>query len=94
MYRQSRAPERVRMIRDLVDRHAPEFVVMYGTTYRKYWEKLHDGAFLSDGSLLRGRRGRTEMILIRHPAARGTSNIYFAEVGRRLGDFRRGVIQG
>ena len=94
LYHRSLASKRVQMIKDLVDQHAPEFVVMYGTSYRKYWEQFHEGAFLPDGNFLRGRRGRSELVLIKHPAARGTSNMYFEEVGRRLGDLRNGIKYG
>jgi len=94
LYRRTLAPRRVQMIKNLIDQHVPEFVVMYGTTYLTYWEQIHGGTFLPDGNFLRGRRGSTEMILIRHPAARGSSNLYFEEVGRRLGDLRNAARQG
>jgi len=94
VYRQSVARTRVGLIQKLIDQHEPEFVVMYGTSYRKYWDWLSEGPFRRDGNLLRGQRGRTEMILIKHPTARGTSNTYFEEVGRLLGDRGEGARQG
>jgi len=89
-YRRARFHKRIELIQGLVDRLSPEFVVVYGTGFQKYWERLLGGAFQSDGILLQGRRGKTGLILIEHPAAWGASDAYFEQVGRRIGDLRRG----
>jgi hypothetical protein len=90
-YHKALSSQRIGMIQALIDEHQPRFVVMYGTTYRKQWRQLYGGMLLMDvdAELLCGRRGRTEMLLITHPAAIGITNEYFEAVGRYIGDLRR-----
>ena len=64
---------RIQLIQKLIDEHQPRFVVMYGTSYRKLWERLLGRKLNqhSDLEVSRGTRGTTEVILIKHPAAKG-----------------------
>jgi len=81
--------KRIALIQRLVDLHKPEFVVMYGTSFQKYWKRLLGGTFHPDGPLLRGQRGKTEMILMTHPADWRAPDVYFEEVGRHIRNLRR-----
>jgi hypothetical protein len=95
-YHRDLASMRIQLIQRLVDEHQPRFVVMYGTTYRKLWERIHGGRLDQYRGLgvYRGKRGHTELILVKHPAAKGVTNEYFESVGRCLRDFRASVALG
>jgi hypothetical protein len=88
-YHNDLAPIRIQLIQKLIDEHQPRFVVMYGTSYRELWERLYGGSFEQHGNrgISHGKRGRTEMILIKHPAAKGVTNEYFDSVGHYLRGF-------
>jgi hypothetical protein len=77
---------RIRLIQKLIDAHEPRFVVMYGTTYRERWEQVcgSELARHPDLGLSHGKRGRTEMLVIKHPAAKGVTNAYFDSIGLYL----------
>lgn len=81
--------KRIRLLQRMIDEHQPSVVIMYGTTYREQWERLH-GSWLraeTEPELFRGTRGKSQLLLIKHPAAKGVTNAYFEEVGeyvRRL----------
>jgi hypothetical protein len=75
--------KRIRLLQRMIDEHQPSVVIMYGTTYREQWERLH-GSWLraeAEPELFRGSRGHSELLLIKHPAAKGATNDYFKSVG-------------
>ncbi|MGA2880047.1 MAG: hypothetical protein ABSG13_13955 [Bryobacteraceae bacterium] len=39
IYRRLRIPTRIELLKGLIDKHRPAFAVIYGTSYRKYWEQ-------------------------------------------------------
>jgi len=85
--------KRIRHLQRLIDEHQPSVVIMYGTTYREQWERLH-GSWLraeAEPELFRGRRGSSQLLLIKHPAAKGVTNDYFVAVGNYVRQLREGA---
>jgi hypothetical protein len=58
---------RIEHLRDLIRDRAPEIVVCYGTTFRKYYEQICGGPFDPDGSTGSRWSGLTRCTIITHP---------------------------
>jgi hypothetical protein len=79
-------PDRLRLIRGMIDEHKPHSVVCYGS--RPQWLAVIAGQTLTPvGGLMAGRRGPTRILVVRHPTARwktGEASAYFSRVGEAL----------
>jgi hypothetical protein len=90
-YLDTLASKRIQLIQRMVDEHQPRFVVMYGTSYQEHWEHILGERLLihPEIELSSGRRGRSEILVVKHPAAKRVTTAYFEAVGRYLGEIRR-----
>ncbi|MDD5367868.1 MAG: hypothetical protein PHQ40_02185 [Anaerolineaceae bacterium] len=85
-YRKTKRYSRAEAIRGMVERCQPEYVVCYGLVYQKWYEIIAGKPFHLQDS---GEWGLAEnqgifFALVKHPTARGVSDSYFGEIGRRL----------
>ena len=71
-YLDTLASKRIQLIQKMVDEHQPRLVVMYGTSYQKHWEYVLGERLLfhPEIELSCGRRGRSEILLVKHPASK------------------------
>jgi hypothetical protein len=82
-YRTFLANTRVSTIRDRIRRHRPQAVVLYGNSYRAYWETIAGMSF----SRQRGEPFQSAqldssiLVLAPHPVARGIATSDFTAIG-------------
>ncbi|WP_143541668.1 hypothetical protein [Rhodoferax fermentans] len=86
-YRRYVLANRIPKIRELVLTHRPRHVVLYGTTYRKYWGQLVNSATWPEkGALIPNYQvGESSIWLVPHPCARVSQSV-FIELGKKLRD--------
>jgi len=77
--------ERMRTIRNKIERYQPRFVLMYGTGQRSAWENIA-GCPLPPSDNIARPRGTT-FALAPHPVSRGMTNRYWEDLGRRMRAF-------
>jgi len=73
--------KRIGFLREKICEHKPELVVMYGRGARKKWREIA-GCPLPDDKIL--KIGSTMMVSAIHPTARGVTDAYWEELGKRL----------
>jgi hypothetical protein len=89
-YKEYYAPRRAEHIRERVEEYRPPVVVFYSVNwwYRQWWQKIAGVDFAEEriGSdlLLIGNDMHTVYAITKHPAAKGITNDYFHQVGRRI----------
>lgn len=77
--------KRIEFIHDKMVKCRPEFVVIYGTSQRKHWEKFwKDSAVFASHSENVVKLAFTSIIFASQPTAFGQGNQYWIELGRRL----------
>jgi hypothetical protein len=87
-YRKGVLPQRIKAIRERIEKHRPAVVVFHGIAYRKYWEEIIGRRFTPRN----GERfetasdGNTRFALAPHPVAKGVSNADFEAIGRWIRD--------
>lgn len=72
---------RIEHIRDRLQDHHPEFLVMYGLGWRREWEQIVGGEFDEKGIR---RVGNTVAMITPHPAAYGQKNEEWVAYGSAL----------
>jgi hypothetical protein len=78
-------PLRAERLNERIRARQPRVVVCYGLAYRQAWERVA-GTPLSGNAddVPMARVGRSLVVVMRHPAARGASSAYFQQVGKTL----------
>lgn len=84
-YRQHMLPSRILKIQELVQKHKPRHVILYGTTYRKYWSQLIGAGTWSeeDSYISSYQLGESKIWLVPHPCAAAPRNA-FIKLGEKL----------
>ena len=84
-YRQAVAEFRIEHLQQRIGEYQPKYVIFYGTSYRRYWEKIIGQEFTTtDNGLSYAEIGLTSFFLVKHPARRGATDKYFDWVGRTI----------
>lgn len=80
-YRQTYLPVRIRHLRSMILRHRPKVVAFYGATYRRWYEQVAGCAFTTSseaGEPVYAKKDDSLYIILKHPAAWGSSQEYIA----------------
>lgn len=74
--------QRVNTLRERLKQHAPTFVVFYGTSYSRDYERIADTNLIRNGYAW---QGKTLCALVQHPTARpGRPRGWWSEKGREI----------
>lgn len=85
-YREQLAPDRIAYIRQKVQQHRPKAVIFYGWSYRNWWQQIAERPFAKQENpkCLTAVQDGIQFWVIDHPAARGTTNHYFEQIGTQI----------
>jgi hypothetical protein len=84
-YQQHCLPWRIQRLRQLIQQHTPPLVVLYGFTYRTWYEQAAGCEFSmdADGAGWAQQDGSL-FVMIKHPTAHGVSSAYYERIGRQI----------
>jgi hypothetical protein len=87
-YRDGVRPQRIKAIRERIEKHRPALVVFYGIGYGEDWEEIIGRRFTpKNGERFKtASNGTTRFALAQHPVAKGVSNADFEAIGRWIRD--------
>lgn len=79
--RESFRQKRIAFLKDRLSKNQPKLIVMYGTSYQKYWEQIAGADLIRDDLVL---CGSTLVAFTPHPVARKRTNENWIELGKKI----------
>ena len=81
-------PDRIKLIHSKIETFTPPFVIFYGFSYKKHYEKIAGARFHFDkeNECYRYQNKDTFFLIMKHPVARNVNNKYFIKIGKLLKD--------
>ena len=85
-YREYAFPFRETHLRERIQTHGPRHVVFYSFSYQWAWQSIVKTPFTYDDEYdcWRATKYKTNFTIIRHPATKGITNLYFQRIGEML----------